>query len=827
MKSFWTRTLTATLCMLILVLPAMASDAPLRNGKIQPTGLASSPAEAAHMMASVQRSTSTARQRMQLSNIGGLGLQALRDSWTPAPGYATPEMQMTNIGKESMRTFEGHDLGSLSDGVVTATAILYAPSQPDNPAFRTALSACTGATVDYFDASAGTPSVALLSAYDCVYVWGNYAFADAVLYGDNLAAYVDVGGKVILGQWCYHTTQINWLEGAIMTPAYCPITATGYESGAYNGDGGDCVHGGVGAYDSSYFDACTPIGGAFSDGTFNNPSNSLAVAWRADRAVYYSPGFTGTDYGTGDWATLACNMCDCTAGGGWGILYAPTENDNPTFRADVAACSGKNVDYYDARTGTPTVAELMAYDCVFTWTNGAYADATTFGNNLAAYVDAGGKVILGQWTLQSDQAYFLGGAIMTAAYCPVTTSTSYDSGAYNGDGTDCVHGGVGAYDTTYLDVATAIGGASSDGTFNNGSNSLAVAWRADRGVYYSPGNTGNTYGTGEWAELICNMDSCVDVTYGDILYAPSEADNSVFRAEVAACTGMTVDYYDARVGTPDVALLSNYDCVLTWANYAYFDNVAFGDNLATYVDGGGKVILGQWCLPTAGNYLSGAIMTSAYCPTTAVSPWESGAYNGDGTDCVFGGVAGLDAPYFDAATLVAGASDGTFNNPSNSLAVAWRADRMVYSSPGQTGGTYTTGDWAQLLCNMCSCSAGPSGTIAVDLDATPDSGFTPFTSYFSATLTNLTTENRRAAARINVVIANGNNYNNWRAGWTNLSSLEVFTKSWYQTIPALATVIGTNTFTLQGADVTPAPYNQPPFMPSGDTDTDVQTVIAN
>ena len=191
-----------------------------------------------------------------------------------------------------------------------------------------------------------------------------------------------------------------------------------------------------------------------------------------------------------------------------------------------------------------------------------------------------------------------------------------------------------------------------------------------------------------------------------ILYAPSEADNSTFRSDLAACTGATVDYFDPRDVTPDLALLSGYDCVITWVNYAYADSALFGDNLAAYVDGGGQVILGQWCLPTAGNSLAGAIMGSAYCPVTG-SSYQSGSYNNDGTDCVHDGVSAYAADYFDVATLVSGAvSDGTFNNPANSLAVAWRADRMVYSSPGNTGNTYSSGDWTTLTCNMYLCGSG-------------------------------------------------------------------------------------------------------------------------
>jgi hypothetical protein len=107
-----------------------------------------------------------------------------------------------------------------------------------------------------------------------------------------------------------------------------------------------------------------------------------------------------------------------------------------------------------------------------------------------------------------------------------------------------------------------------------------------------------------------------------LLYAPSEADNAAFRAAVSALIGAPVDYFDARSGTPTVAQMSAYAAVLLWADYSFADKVALGNNLADYVDAGGAVILGQWCLPTAGNYLWGRIMTQpGYCPATGTS-WD-------------------------------------------------------------------------------------------------------------------------------------------------------------------------------------------------------------
>jgi len=106
--------------------------------------------------------------------------------------------QVANTGEERPVEFTGHvlTLGESSSG--SCGSILYAPSEGDSSAFRTALSAaCGGATVDYYDASVATPNLPLLLTYDCVLTWANYAYADSNAFGDNLADYVDAGGKVI------------------------------------------------------------------------------------------------------------------------------------------------------------------------------------------------------------------------------------------------------------------------------------------------------------------------------------------------------------------------------------------------------------------------------------------------------------------------------------------------------------------------------------------------------------------------------------------------------------------------------------------------------
>jgi hypothetical protein len=101
---------------------------------------------------------------------------------------------------------------------------------------------------------------------------------------------------------------------------------------------------------------------------------------------------------------------------------------------------------------------------------------------------------------------------------------------------------------------------------------------------------------------------------GRILYAPSQDDDPAFRAAVAGLTGGMVDYYDARFGTPSLELMNTYECVYTWPDYPYLDPIAFGDNLADFVDNGGQVVLGVFCTFCYMNPLRGRIMTVGYCP---------------------------------------------------------------------------------------------------------------------------------------------------------------------------------------------------------------------
>jgi subtilisin family serine protease len=79
-------------------------------------------------------------------------------------------------------------------------------------------------------------------------------------------------------------------------------------------------------------------------------------------------------------------------------------------------------DVMDVQTYTPTIDDLLPYDVVQVWSNYTFLDATAFGNVLADYVDAGGAVVLSQFSFTSTWA--IGGRMMSA-YSPLGVGYNY------------------------------------------------------------------------------------------------------------------------------------------------------------------------------------------------------------------------------------------------------------------------------------------------------------------------------------------------------------------------------------------------------------------
>jgi hypothetical protein len=192
------------------------------------------------------------------------------------------------------------------------------------------------------------------------------------------------------------------------------------------------------------------------------------------------------------------------------------------------------------------------------------------------------------------------------------------------------------------------------------------------------------------------------------------ADNNIgFVQGYLSGTGLlgTITYVDPRYSTPSAASLSSYDSVLVWSDYVFQDRTALGDNLATYVDNGGGVVLATFdYYGGSGFSLLGNIMGSSYSPFTSggshYSDVSLGTY--DAGSPIMSGVTSLSGYYRDivgldpGATLVASWSDGeelvAYNHGGQVVGIT------LY--PGENTSYGLGGDYARLFANSLIFSAG-------------------------------------------------------------------------------------------------------------------------
>lgn len=302
-------------------------------------------------------------------------------------------LEPTNLGPMRANVFTGHVLTPppLPGEKGPSDRILYCPSENDDPALRLAIStAAGGATVDYFDARNGTPSAALLSTYDCIYTWANFAFFDNVGFGDVLALANDNGKDIILGSFCTYTTG-NFLDGMIMTATYCPVVApfgtNHFTASPYNGDGVTCIYSGVFVLDSIFRDILTTQGTGIVDGTYAD--GEIAHAYRPNPglgqgAVVYQNGCGATQLsGTGDWGQAVANAALCDPGANPGSC---------TFRNGVLGLNPIGYDCVNAPSSglvwnssvdtTPTAGTTTLATYVVLGVSGPFENSTLFGYEL-------------------------------------------------------------------------------------------------------------------------------------------------------------------------------------------------------------------------------------------------------------------------------------------------------------------------------------------------------------------------------------------------------------------------------------------------------------
>ena len=131
-----------------------------------------------------------------------------------------------------------------------------------------------------------------------------------------------------------------------------------------------------------------------------------------------------------------------------------------------------------------------------------------------------------------------------------------------------------------------------------------------------------------------------------------------------------------------------------------------------------------------------------------------------------------------------------------------------------------------LGCSSDSGSATDPGfgytaeTVSASVDCIPVEGTLPFSTRVCVTMTNLAATPRTFAARIDLQLANGTLIENWRFREVQLDAHGEDTTCWQQSLFQLGSLLGDNYARLTVVDITPPPYNQPPYPGSGDSARD-------
>jgi hypothetical protein len=114
---------------------------------------------------------------------------------------------------------------------------------------------------------------------------------------------------------------------------------------------------------------------------------------------------------------------------------------------------------------------------------------------------------------------------------------------------------------------------------------------------------------------------CTGPTVAAISDADDNSQADVVAKLRATCLFTQVDQISLWDGTPSLGTLTGYDAVLVYSGSGFPNNVAIGDVLADYVDGGGRVVVGALAFWNSDHPLgmSGRLSSGGYLPFTQSS----------------------------------------------------------------------------------------------------------------------------------------------------------------------------------------------------------------
>jgi VCBS repeat-containing protein len=120
--------------------------------------------------------------------------------------------------------------------------------------------------------------------------------------------------------------------------------------------------------------------------------------------------------------TLLCGVSCFAFGNSYLIVHSADLGSANDVRAQMLATGliDGNIDIVGATSGTPSLTKLRSYDAVFVFSVNGFQNSFQLGDNLAAYADLGGGVVVATHTFTPSGAGSLQGRLVSDGYVPFT-----------------------------------------------------------------------------------------------------------------------------------------------------------------------------------------------------------------------------------------------------------------------------------------------------------------------------------------------------------------------------------------------------------------------
>lgn len=312
----------------------------------------------------------------------------------------------------------------------------------------------TDVTIHSVGSNSASPGITLaqLQQYNAILTWSNFDYAAGNQLGDLLADYVDGGGGVVHASYAFQLDPAKRLGGRWAADNYsvfssAPISQA-YFLSLVKTQPDHPIFNGVQTFwggSSSYHHAISTQGCAEIVAKWSNDLPLIAerIGPAGGRVIGLNAYPVSADANASFWwvaggegALLLANTLryaaepvesPATSGPSVAILAA-----DGLARANDVRCKLEKtamfsrVDTIDVASTTPSVASLLDYNAVLTWSNGTYADASSLGTVLADYVDQNRGVVHSTVNPASAAGGVLGGRWASGGYKPFTDAPVAD-----------------------------------------------------------------------------------------------------------------------------------------------------------------------------------------------------------------------------------------------------------------------------------------------------------------------------------------------------------------------------------------------------------------